>query len=459
MQARLLGERDEAVRPDETELRVVPAHERLDAADAAARQRDLRLVVHDELAALDARGAAARRARGGRGSARRARARRSRCVVRVSFAPVQRLSACLSSSSAPAPCSGKRRCRCAPDVERQRRRPSNGSSSARSTPRRGHLRAASPSAQQHRELVAAETREHSPGAAHRCRRAARRRSSWSPCAWPSVSLTALKSSRSRMSTTTCESAAAHPVQCGDQPIAQQRAVRQVGQQVVRRPVATGRRLAAAEVDREHRHEAERDERDARARRAHHDRSHREHEPARDDVERKVLEQVARRGLTIEHRAPGSGQHLVGGEEGDRAGRDRRQRPGTHVDGGGRTRELQGDACGTDRQDVLRRVEHEVRRAGAEHEIRQDRRHGVHGHGGRHAEDEQDRDRVRGRHRHVVVPVTAGHRQRQQLADEDEQREQPERDIAGGRRPCGARRDGRQGRRAPRRSSAPCSAGS
>ena len=242
--------------------------------------------------------------------------------------------------------------------------------------------------------------------------------------------------------------AARPVECRDQPLPQERAVREVGEQVVRRPVAVGRRLPPAEIDREHRQEAERYQRDGRARRADDDGSQREHEAAGDDVEREVLEQVAPDGLVVEHRAPRSRQHLVGDEEGGRAGGDRGERPGTHLDRGGRAREAQGDAGDTDRQDVLRRVEHEVRRAGAQHEVREDRRHGVHGHRRRHAEDEQDRHRVRGGHRHVVVPVAAGHEQRQQLAHEDEQREQPERGRAGSRRPCGARRSDSQGRDRP-----------
>ena len=79
-QAGLLGERDEAVGPDAAERRVLPARERLDADGGAAAQRELRLVLEHELAHLDARGAAGRRASGGRpcsGPCRRSRPRRT----------------------------------------------------------------------------------------------------------------------------------------------------------------------------------------------------------------------------------------------------------------------------------------------------------------------------------------------------------------------------------------------
>src|SRR4051794_34856855 len=48
-----LGHGDELERGDPAETRMVPAHERLDAVASAALQVDLRLVVHDDLAALD----------------------------------------------------------------------------------------------------------------------------------------------------------------------------------------------------------------------------------------------------------------------------------------------------------------------------------------------------------------------------------------------------------------------
>src|SRR3954454_23958699 len=52
-QPRLLGERDELLRPDQPARRVLPAHERLDAGEHAVGAAHLRLVEHAQLVALD----------------------------------------------------------------------------------------------------------------------------------------------------------------------------------------------------------------------------------------------------------------------------------------------------------------------------------------------------------------------------------------------------------------------
>lgn len=52
-QARLHGERDELRRWNQAALRVLPAHQRLQADDPAVRQAHDRLIVHRELLALD----------------------------------------------------------------------------------------------------------------------------------------------------------------------------------------------------------------------------------------------------------------------------------------------------------------------------------------------------------------------------------------------------------------------
>ena len=58
-QAGLLGDRDELARPDDPELRVIPARERLGAHDPARPQVGLRLVVELDLALADRRAQAA----------------------------------------------------------------------------------------------------------------------------------------------------------------------------------------------------------------------------------------------------------------------------------------------------------------------------------------------------------------------------------------------------------------
>src|SRR6185312_2080887 len=49
-QADFLRHRDEIVRPDQTAFRMVPAYQRLEAADLAVRQVDQRLVIELEFA-------------------------------------------------------------------------------------------------------------------------------------------------------------------------------------------------------------------------------------------------------------------------------------------------------------------------------------------------------------------------------------------------------------------------
>src|SRR5579862_4197259 len=52
-QAALLGERDEIERRDHAALRMLPTHERFDTGDALGLERDERLIVQHELAALE----------------------------------------------------------------------------------------------------------------------------------------------------------------------------------------------------------------------------------------------------------------------------------------------------------------------------------------------------------------------------------------------------------------------
>ena len=81
-QPALLDQREEVAGAEQAALRMVPAHERLDAAHDAGAQVGLRLVVQDELAGLQ-RGAAARRrarAAGGCGGRDRRGRPRGRCA-------------------------------------------------------------------------------------------------------------------------------------------------------------------------------------------------------------------------------------------------------------------------------------------------------------------------------------------------------------------------------------------
>ncbi len=48
----LLGQRDEAVRADQAQSRVLPAHERLEALERTVGQAQLRLVLEEELGAV-----------------------------------------------------------------------------------------------------------------------------------------------------------------------------------------------------------------------------------------------------------------------------------------------------------------------------------------------------------------------------------------------------------------------
>ena len=77
---------DEPLGRDEAELRVLPAHERLDAVAPALAQRELRLVVHDELAALDAAAQLAGEREAVEAVRRRPPARRAPTGRRASFA-------------------------------------------------------------------------------------------------------------------------------------------------------------------------------------------------------------------------------------------------------------------------------------------------------------------------------------------------------------------------------------
>src|SRR5262245_24513333 len=52
-QSGFLGDRDEARRRDDAELRTPPAHERLATGDGAAREVDLRLVMQLEFAVFE----------------------------------------------------------------------------------------------------------------------------------------------------------------------------------------------------------------------------------------------------------------------------------------------------------------------------------------------------------------------------------------------------------------------
>ena len=156
-QAGLLGERDEAVRRDQAELRMLPAHERLDAVRRAPRASgDLGLVLEDQLAALDRRAAARRPARGGRRASLVGVRRRPRRRERASLARYSAMSRARSSvvgvaavlrearrrrrwRGRRARCRRRRRARrgrthAAGDVERRRRRRAPGSSTANSSP-------------------------------------------------------------------------------------------------------------------------------------------------------------------------------------------------------------------------------------------------------------------------------------------------------------------------------------
>ena len=202
-QAGLLGDRDELLGHEQAVARVVPAHERLDADDAAGHEVDLGLVVQRELARSRARGAARRRARGGAGSSGPAAARRARTPRPASLAEYMAMSARWSSTSTWSPCSGWQAMPIEPPISSVSPSTTNGSRSARlerSRRRPGRRR------RRARRAAARRTRRRRGG--RRCRRCAAcvlRRSatscsSTSPRWWPSVSLTSLKWSRSMIIT-------------------------------------------------------------------------------------------------------------------------------------------------------------------------------------------------------------------------------------------------------------------
>ena len=231
-QAGALGQRHELAGREQAARRVLPAHERLDADHRAGAQRDLRLVVQDELVLVD------RAAQLGE-QRERARASRGRGGVVVVDRAARGRAWPRTSPRRRAAASARRR-----SVHRGRARRRRSASSSTATPRsrraaRARAARAATSAttprsgrrQQDGELVAAEARQRVAARGRRARAARRPRcSSSSPWSWPSVSLTSLKRSRSISSS----AAVAVAASTRSPRAVQQRAVRQAGQRVVQR---------------------------------------------------------------------------------------------------------------------------------------------------------------------------------------------------------------------------------
>ena len=186
--------------------RVLPADERLDAGDRRRCELDDRLVVQEQLAAARCarrRSASSSSRLEGRGV--HARARRARSG-RLPSALAGYIATSASRSSSSAPLGARWRCRCS------RRPPTSLAADARTAAQRREQ----PLGDRHglgavrrRPRAGRRTRRRpggravSAGAQQRAQPARRRAiSSSSPAAWPSLSLTALKSSRSRNSTAT-----------------------------------------------------------------------------------------------------------------------------------------------------------------------------------------------------------------------------------------------------------------
>ena len=257
----------EVARGEQAALRVLPAHERLDADARGRRQAHLGLVVDARAGRVD-RGAqvAEQRSRSRLERSRSGRRPRARCGAPWRGTSRRRRAA--SASASAAPCAG----RCATPMlastlQRRGRRP-------RSAGRARSRRAAAT-----RERLVAVARRSSTANSSPPRRASRspprdrvlqaradRRSSRSPAWWPSESLTSLKPSRSISMRRGGRARRAQDRVV--EPVVEQAPVRQPGQLV-------GHRLAAAHGQLLHRAEAE-----AGAQRADHER-----ERGEDDGER------------------------------------------------------------------------------------------------------------------------------------------------------------------------------
>ncbi len=221
--------------------RVRPAGERLDAGDAAGLQVDLRLVVERERHRLERRAQLLLELEPATIRRRVASEKSSTRSLPSSLAWYMATSASRSSASAPTlaspPPTGSRcwrgRARRWPAiVERLRRARRAGAAPSRS-PR---ARPATPS---HRTVNSSPPRR-ATSVARRARRARSRSATCAaggrPASWPKLSLTSLKSSRSRKST------ASAPPSGGQRPqaVEEQRAVGQAGERVVGRRAVDGR---------------------------------------------------------------------------------------------------------------------------------------------------------------------------------------------------------------------------
>ena len=199
----LLRQPDEPLGRDEAELRVLPAHERLDAVATALAQRELRLVVDDELAALDA----AAQLAGEREAVeavpvalrRVQRPRPPRLLRRVErdVGVLEDLLGARAVLGVHRDAHRRAHVEQQPaELERHLERPRRRGGRAPRRRRRGRCAASSANSSppQARDGDLGRQRRRA-GARRRCT------SSSSPCWWPSVSLTDLKSSRSSSSAT------------------------------------------------------------------------------------------------------------------------------------------------------------------------------------------------------------------------------------------------------------------
>ena len=196
-QAGLLGQRDELAGRRPGRARVLPAHERLDAAGRAAREVDHAAGSEAQLVALEraAQRALESRARS-RASARMASSKTSKRPRPRSLARYIAASASRIRSSAADSAAGAARCRCSPcrktslsvDDERlveQRRRCARRSARASASPATSSHRTANSSPPKRATVSAGRSAAAQP-------RRRRRTSSPSPAAWPSESLIELE---------------------------------------------------------------------------------------------------------------------------------------------------------------------------------------------------------------------------------------------------------------------------
>ena len=259
-QAGLLGERHELVGADQAVARVVPAHERLDADDAAADDVGLRLVVQLELAALDRRAQLA-----GERQAARASAVLLRLVERDAAAALLGrvhgdVGALDAASRRRSPCVGM-----AGDADRARdleRQPVDHERLAQRAQQHlgdGHASSAPLTAGSSTPNSSPPRRATVSAVAQRGRRAARR-----PPASSTVAVVVAERVVDLLEAVEVHEhhreaavAARRRRERLLDAVAEQRAVRQAGQGVVQRLVLLGDRLAAAAVDGEQRQEQQR----------------------------------------------------------------------------------------------------------------------------------------------------------------------------------------------------------